>query len=174
MSESLAPISVVTAFYKSEQEARHVLRALRALGEHGRVQILDAAVIVSDKKSSGLRMAGGETHAAQGERRRAAGGIIDRIFPPSILHVKPIGRAARAAEDHFVEQGFDRNLLREIGENLTPKGAALVAVIEETWLKEMNKAIHESATLTRYGIDADASGRLGTSVAARRGKHGAC
>jgi uncharacterized membrane protein len=155
-----APISVVAVFYRNESEASAVLQMLNELHGNGAAEILDAALIVRDRTSGRLKIAEGTAPANEERPGRGVAGIIARIFPPSILGLEAVGRPARTAQEHFAEEGFDANLLKEIGENLTPEGAALIAVIEETWLEKLTGTIQGRSDVLRYGLDARASRRL--------------
>lgn len=156
------PISLVAAFYGDEAKAREMLEALQRMEEDGAIQILDAAVMTKAEKSGKLTISErAEFTTKKGAIGGAlAGGLLAVIFPPSILALGAVGAAAGAAVGHFTDQGFDNNLLQEIGENLPAGGSALVAVIEETWLERLSKAIEGYADLSRFTLDAEAGAKL--------------
>jgi uncharacterized membrane protein len=95
---------------------------------------------------------GGRDMAAAGA---IAGGILGAIFPPSILALGAVGAAAGAALAHFTDQGFNNNLLKEIGENLPPGGAALVAVVEEKWLADLSDTLSDYSAMERFAMRPD-------------------
>jgi uncharacterized membrane protein len=136
--------SVVAAFYESQAQARRVLRALHM---PTREELLDAALITGDES--------GKLKIVDGERDTEAG-VIEAIFPPSVLAVKAKGREADRAHQHFIRRGFQQNLLKEIGENLPPGGAALVTVIEERWLTGLREVMASPVGFERYPIEAEA------------------
>ena len=155
-------ISVVAAFYAYEHKARKMLSALERMEGDGAIQLLDAAVMSKAEDSDKLIIdERAELTKKKGAVRGAvAGGLLALIFPPSILALGAVGAATGAAVGHFTDQGFDNNLLREIGENLPAGGSALVAVIEETWLEHLGTAIEGYADLSRFTLDAEAGARL--------------
>lgn len=155
-------ISVVAAFYADEHKARKMLSALEKMEGDGAIQLLDAAVMSKAEDSDKLIIdERAELTKKKGAVRGAvAGGLLALIFPPSILALGAVGAATGAAVGHFTDQGFDNNLLREIGENLPADGSALVAVIEETWLEHLGTAIEGYADLSRFTLDAEAGARL--------------
>ncbi len=122
MSESTSPISLIAAFYRNETDAGEMLAQLKQMDKDGTVDIIDAAVMV--KAEDGRKLKVNETAeltAKKGGLRGAlVGGALGIIFPPSILAMAAVGAAAGAALGHFTDQGFDNNLLKEIGENLPP------------------------------------------------------
>ena len=156
------PLSLVTAFYAEGTKAQEMLTVLQKMEEDGAIQLLDAAVMSKTVDSGKLTI----TEQAELTKKKGAmggalaGGLLAIIFPPSILALGAVGAAAGAAIGHFTDQGFDNNLLQEIGENLPAGGSALVAVIEETWLERLSTAIEGYADLSRFTLDAEAGARL--------------
>ena len=161
MAADEPPISLVAAFYSDESKARRMLKALEKLEEDGAIQLLDAAIMSRTESGTLSINEKGELTKKKGAIRGAvAGGLLAVIFPPSILALGAVGAAAGAALGHFTDQGFENNLLQEVGENLPAGGSALVAVIEETWLERLSAAIAGYADLTRFTLDADAGAKL--------------
>lgn len=162
MSASPAPVSVVAAYYEIPSEALVALGALRKLERCGAIEIVDAAVMSRREGGKSLQI----TETAELSKKKlavagaVAGGALGIIFPPSILALGAVGAAAGAAIGHFTDQGFDNNLLKEIGENLPPNGAALVAVIEEKWLAELSDTLAGYADLERFAMKPEFTARL--------------
>jgi uncharacterized membrane protein len=156
------PISLIAAFYAGENDAKLVLDALKKMHDDGSVKLLDAAVMVRDEKSDKIKIKEtAELTATKGAAAGAAvGGVIGIIFPPAILGTAAIGAAAGAALGHFTDQGFNNNLLKEVGENLPPGGSAIVAVVEETWFERLSGALRGYSQISRYAVDADAAAHL--------------
>jgi len=162
MAQAENAVSVIAAFYRNQDQANLVLETLQQMQKDGAVKLLDAAVMVRDNESDKIRIK--ETAEVTGRKGAVGGavvgGIIGVIFPPSILATAAIGAAAGAVLGHFTDQGFKNNLLKEIGENLPPGGSAIVAVVEETWFKQLSSALHGYSQIARYAVDADAAARL--------------
>ena len=162
MASDKPPISLVAAFYSDEKTAVEMLAALEQMEKDGTIQLLDAAVMSKRDDSGKLTI---HERAELTKKKGAiggavAGGLLAVIFPPSILALGAVGAATGAAIGHFTDQGFDNNLLQEIGENLPAGGSALVAVIEETWLEHLSKTIEGYANLSRFTLDAEAGAKL--------------
>ena len=161
MATDKPPISLVAAFYADEEKAAEMLIALEKMEDDGAIQLLDAAVMSKDDDGKlSIRERAELTKKKGAVRGAVAGGLLAIIFPPSILALGAVGAATGAAIGHFTDQGFDNNLLQEIGENLPAGGSALVAVIEETWLERLSAAIAGYADLSRFTLDAEAGARL--------------
>ena len=161
MATDSPPISLVAAFYADDKKAQEMLQALEKMEKDGSIRLLDAAVMRRTDSGKLTVHERAEISKKRGAIRGAvAGGLLAIIFPPSILALGAVGAATGAAFGHFTDQGFDNNLLQEIGENLPAGGSALIAVIEETWLERLSKAIAGYEDLSRFTLDAEAGARL--------------
>ncbi len=162
MSVQSNPISLIAAFYRNDTDAGEMLAQLKQMDKDGIVDIIDAAVMV--KAEDGRKLKVNETAeftAKKGGIRGAlAGGVLAIFFPPSILAMAAVGAAAGAAFGHFTDQGFDNNVLKEIGENLPPGGSCIIAVVEETWLAKLSTALEGYVDLARYTLDAESAAKL--------------
>ncbi len=162
MSGAAGPISVIAAFYGNENEAGEMLAHLKQMDKDGTIEIIDAAVMV--KAEDGRKLKVNETAEFTAKKvgvlGALLGGVLGIIFPPSILAMGAVGAAAGAALGHFTDQGFDNNLLKEIGENLPPGGSCIVAVINETWLAKLATALEGYVDLARYTLDAESAAKL--------------
>lgn len=162
LSSDLAPVSVIAAYYENPSKASEALETLQRLQKRGAIEVLDAAVMIRREDSNTLQI----TETAEWGRKKAAvvgavaGGVLGVIFPPSILAIGAVGAVAGAALAHFTDQGFDNNLLKEVGENLPPGGAALVAVIEERWLADLSETLADYSDLERFAMKPEFAAKL--------------
>lgn len=133
-----AQISVVIAYYRDQMESSAALHSLdrRPITGHA----LEAAILRREEREDRLEIA----EVADFGRHELSGPSIATLFPPSILALGSVGESTTAATTHFRDQGMDINLLKEVGENLPPRGAALVLMIEEQWLAELSDILRES------------------------------
>ena len=164
MTDAINLISVFAAFYTNETEAAEVLARLKQMDKDGAIDIIDAAVMVraEDGRKVKVKETAEFTAKKGGVRGAIVGGLLGIIFPPPILAMGAVGAAAGAALGHFTDQGFDNNLLKEIGENLPPGGSCVVAVVEETWVTQLSTALEGYSDLARYGMDAEVAAKLTT------------
>jgi uncharacterized membrane protein len=158
---SRAPLSVIAAYYDETQPAQDTLKVLERLRDRGAIEIVDAAIMSRPNGSDCLQITE-SAELGRGKMTAAgaiAGGLLGVIFPPSILALGSVGAAAGAALAHFTDQGFDNNLLKEIGENLPPGGAALVAVVEEKWLADLSETLSDYSAMERFAMRPDVTAR---------------
>jgi uncharacterized membrane protein len=140
-----APLDVIVAAYNDQEGAKKALGQLREAQKEKVIAIKDAAVIWKDKDS---KLHVSETGDMTGTRGAAYGGVAGAVLG---VIAGPVGWAALggAAIGGLVaklrDSGFDNKRLEALGANLTPGSSAIVAVIEHTWVTEIEKILVETA-----------------------------
>jgi uncharacterized membrane protein len=143
--------SLVAWFYDAQKDAFQALLALQRV-EHTRglrsVGVADAAVM-SEASRGRIRV------DRTIEFREGSEYALGEIFPPAILTQLATGADAPSVCDHFSQLGFRGNVLREIGENLPRDGAALVVLLKEEWLVELQDILHGEVYMERWALDVE-------------------
>ncbi len=140
-----APIDVVIAAYNEEDGAKKALDELKSAQKDKVIAIKDAAVLRKDKDGKLHVM---ETGDMTGKRGALYGGVAGAVLGAL---TGPVGWAALggAAIGGLVaklqDSGFDNKRLASVGANLQPSTSAIVAVIEHTWVTELENALKETA-----------------------------
>jgi uncharacterized membrane protein len=159
MSE--VPVQVVVAAFKDENTAAEALKALKQARNQGLIRIVDAAVLRKDEKGKlhikeTADMGGGKGAVIGG----VAGGVIGLLAGPvgwAALGGAVIGGLAAKLKDG----GFKDERLKKLGEGLGPGNSAIVAVVEHTWVREVEKAMAEAgADVLTEQISADVAQQL--------------
>jgi uncharacterized membrane protein len=155
------PIDVLVAAFPTEDGASNALHGLERAKKDGVIQIKDAAVLRRDP-SNQLHIA--ET-TDKGFGRGAvlggvAGAVVGVIAGPigwATLGGAAVGGLAAKLRDG----GFPDERLRRMGEGLQPGSSAVVAVVEHTWLEEVEHMLEEEgADLMTDAIAADIATQL--------------
>jgi uncharacterized membrane protein len=155
----LVQISILTAFFDHLEDAREAFSALGRLPAEAGVRVLDAALMVPSE-------AGRIEKDPPAEKPAPTAGAysLASLFPAEVLDLKAMGSKAQAAAAHFREYGLETNLLQEIGENVAPSGAALVAIVEEAWTEDLEGLLSASAGVAFHSVVPEASQPLGLGV----------
>jgi uncharacterized membrane protein len=139
------PVQAIIAAFDSEQAADKALQELKALQKEKAIKIKDAAVLRRDADS---KLHVKETAELTGKKGAVVGGVTGALLG---VIAGPVGWAALggAAIGGLVgklrDSGFDNKRLEEWGANLTPGSSAIVAVIEHTWVREVEALLREQA-----------------------------
>jgi uncharacterized membrane protein len=146
--ESDVPVEVVLAAFNDENGAEKALGELKQAKKDRLIGIRNAAVLWKDDKGKlhfkeTADMRGGKGAVIGG----VIGGVVGLIFPPSILASAAVGAAVGGFSARLHDAGFPDDRLREVGKGLKPNTSALIAVIEDVWVREVE------AELKQYGAD---------------------
>ncbi len=162
MSKLDEPVVVMVAIYTTEIDGDLTLATLNQWKKDGKIEVIDAAVMVRDGNSGNFEIKKpGEPSAKRGAKRGAiAGGLLSVIFPPSILALGAAGAVAGAVVGHFRNHGLDTDVLKKIGDRVPRGGSAIVAVIEKRWVDQFAKIVKGYGELTSYALDPKAAARL--------------
>jgi uncharacterized membrane protein len=138
------PVQVVVAAFKDENSASEALKALKQARNQGLIKIVDAAVL---RKDADGKLHIKETADMGGGKGAVIGGVLGGVV--GVL-AGPIGWAALggavigglAAKMH--DGGFKDERLKKLGEGLGPGNSAIVAIVELTWVKQVEKAMADA------------------------------
>lgn len=160
MSE--VPVQVVIAAFKEEEAADEVLRALKAAKKEHLIGIQNAAVLRRDQKSKlhvkELKDWGGGRGAAFGG---ALGAVVGVLAGPGALAVGAAGALIGGLAAKLRDSGFSNRRLEAIGDALQPGTSAIVAVVEHTWVAELEREMEEAnAEVMTAAIAADVAQQL--------------
>jgi len=160
MSE--VPIQIIVAAFKDENTARQALMSLKQAQKERLIKIDNAAVLHKDKKGKlhikeTADMGGGKGAALGG----VAGAAIGVIAGPALLVPAAVGALVGGLAAKLRDSGFKDARLEALGERLQPGSSAIVAVVEHSWVAQVQAAMAQAGadTLTAQ-IGADISEQL--------------
>jgi uncharacterized membrane protein len=157
MSEN--PVQIIIAAFNSPAKAGEVMAELKAGKKEGLLGIIDAAVVVKDAEGK-LKVTDSKRRSTKGF---VTGGVIGGVVG---LLAGPVGWVALGGGAIGALLGKVRGAplkreMTDIGDALTPNSSAIVAVIEHTWVSQLEAAMAaEGAKIVRDEIKADIAGQL--------------
>ena len=160
MSEN--PVQLVVAAFKDEDSAKEVLKDLKEAQRERLIKIENAAVLRKDEKGK-LHIQ--ETRDMGGGKGAAIGGVggaaIGLIAGPALLVPAAVGALVGGLAAKLRDSGFSNQRLETLGEGLQPGTSAIVAVVEHTWVGEVEDALAEAeADVITAEIGADIAAQL--------------
>lgn len=158
---SNVPVELIVAAFQEENGAEAAYKELKQAKKEHLIKIMDAAVIRRDEKNKlhikDVHDMGGGKGAGIGA---LVGGAIGLLAGPVVL-VGAAGALIGGLAAKMKDGGFPDTRLKQIGEGLQPGTSALVAVIEHTWVAELEDALAEAgATVVTEAISADIAEQL--------------
>lgn len=159
---SQVPVELIVAAFQDERGADNALKKLQRAKKQRLIGIQNAAVIRRDQND---RLHISETADWSGGKGAAAGaivgGAIGLIFPPAVLASGAVGAAVGGLAARLRDSGFRDEHLREIGAALKPGTSAIVAVVEHTWVADLERELAaQGAKTVREAIAADIAAQL--------------
>jgi uncharacterized membrane protein len=158
---SNVPIELIVAAFQDEKGAETAYKELKQAKKEHLIKIQDAAVIRRDAKNKlhikDVHDMGGGKGAGIGA---VLGGAIGILAGPVVL-VGAAGALIGGLAAKMRDGGFPDSRLKTIGEGLQPGTSALVAVIEHTWVKDLENDLAEAgAQVMTESISADIAEQL--------------
>jgi uncharacterized membrane protein len=161
-----APVTVAFAEFDDPTAAKNALRTLQQMERDGSIDVLDAGVV--EKADDGkIKITDTAKHARRKDLGVGAlvGGVVGVIFPPSIIASAAVGGAAGAIVGHLRHDSkFDTKEMKEAADKMEPGSSALVAVIEQRWMKQLQIAAEGYHHLFTQGVQPETAATMTTAV----------
>ncbi|MFC1960970.1 DUF1269 domain-containing protein, partial [Chloroflexota bacterium] len=149
------------AAFQDEDSANAVLKELKAAKKEHLIGIENAAVIRKDEK--------GKIHIKQtadvtGKRATiggVAGAAIGLIAGPALVVPVAVGALIGGLSAKLKDSGFSAEHLETLGAGLEPGTSAIVAVVEHTWVAQVEAELAEAAAdVVTANLQADIAAQL--------------
>jgi uncharacterized membrane protein len=157
MSET--PVQVIVAAYPTPDGAARRMAELQEVQQEHLVGIIDMAVVVKDGAGK-LKITNSRRRSTRG---LVTGGVVGGLVG---LLAGPVGWAALGGGAIGALVGKVRGAplkreLQDLGESLTPNSSAIVAVVEHTWVTDLQRQLAaEGAKVVHDEIKADIAAQL--------------
>ena len=156
------PIQLIVAAFKDEKAAKQALKALKQAQKEKLIKIENAAVLRKDEKGKlHIRETadmGGKKGATLGG---VAGAVVGLIAGPALLVPAAVGALVGGLSAKLRDSGFSDKRLEALGAGLKPGTSAIIAVVEHTWVTQVEDLMAEAeADVLTASISADISQQL--------------
>jgi uncharacterized membrane protein len=156
------PVQLIVAAFPDEKAADNALKELKRAKKKKLIKIENAAVIRKDEKGKlhikeTADLGGGQGAVLGG----VAGAAIGLIAGPALVVPVAVGALVGGLTAKAKDMGFSDERLKKLGEGLTPGSSAIVAVVDLTWVEQVQKELEEEgADLLTAQLEADIAGQL--------------
>ncbi len=163
MSERVENYEIMFAVYDSVDGASGAVDSLKAMDKSKAIDIIDAATLVKDDEGNTTVKQESLPTVKKGLGVGALiGGAIGLLFPPSILGAAAIGAGVGAGSAKLAQMALENEDLQQAAQDLEPGTSAFIAVVDNTWAKQLQAAITGYQRLAEHTLDAEASGIIGS------------
>lgn len=154
------PVQVIVAAFNSPDAAGQLMDDLKLGKKAGLIGIKDAAVVVKNEKGK-LKITDAKKRKAKGfVTGGVIGGVIGLIAAPPAAAVAAGGGLVGYLTGKLKGAAL-KSEMKELGLALTPNSSAIVAVIEHSWVSQLEEVMAAAgAQLIREAIQADIAQQL--------------
>jgi uncharacterized membrane protein len=162
MRMSEAPVQLLVAAFTDEDAADTVFNQLKEAKKEKLIHIQDVAVIKRDQDSKIHINEPKDWKAGKGAGVGAViGAALGIITGPGVVLTTAAGAAIGGLAAKLRDAGFPDDQLRQVGEALKPGTSAIVAIIEHTWVADLEQEMQaQGAQVMRQEIAADITKQL--------------
>jgi uncharacterized membrane protein len=159
-SDSKAPVDLYIAAYPDAGAAQGDWDAIKQAASDDVIKV-DGLVLVS-RDSDGKIHVDDDFHTARkGAMWGAVGGaVVGLIFPPSLLAGAAIGAGAGLGIGGLKSHREKKAIKADVEDALPVDSSGIVALFEETWVTDVDKALSHAAKLTKHEVDADSAAEV--------------
>lgn len=159
---------LVAVAYPDPETAQTVLGKLVEM-QKGELIKLEDAVVVERRGDGKVKLRQTSSTTAIGATGGALwGGLIGLLFFAPLLGMA-VGAAAGAAGGAMTDTGIDDNFMKQLGTELQPGGAALVALVHSaTQDKVLNELGQYGGKLVHTSLDTESEDSLRAAIEARQ------
>jgi uncharacterized membrane protein len=154
------PVQVIVAAFNSPEAASALMADLKQGKKAGLIGIVDAAVVVKNAKGK-LKITDAKRRSRKGlVTGGVVGGVIGLIVAPPVTAIAAGGGVIGALVGKLRSAPLKAEM-KDIGAALQPNTSAIIAIIEHTWVEQLEAAMAEAgAQLIRDVIKADIAEQL--------------
>ena len=151
--DSDVPVDLYIAAYGDADAAEEDFDALKELVRDGLI-FMDVAVLVSRDAEGKLTVKENAHEVAKGGMVGALGGfVLGLIFPAGVIAATVVGGAAGAGIGGLTSHQREHEIKKELEDVLPPDSSGIVAIFEEVWVEQVEKALAKAGKIDKEKID---------------------
>lgn len=152
---------VVMATFPTESGAEEAVGQLEAMAKAGSIEIIEAAVISRDLEGeTSVRQVNLPTAKKWAGKGALIGGIVGVIFPPAVIGSALVGAGIGAGSAALAKYALKNDELEAAANDLEPGTSSFLAVLDQTWVKQLAAAMEGYDKLAEHTLDATTSANL--------------
>ncbi|HXL42838.1 MAG TPA: DUF1269 domain-containing protein [Gaiellaceae bacterium] len=156
-TDTAAPVDLYIATYPDPDAARGDWDTIKQLAKDDLIKV-DGLILVS-------RRADGKIHVDDDfhETRKGAtwglvgGAVVGLIFPPALLASAAVGAGIGAGAGALVSHGQKEEIKADVDDTLPVNSSGIVAIFEEQWADDIEKALSNAGNVTKEKVDKDSA-----------------
>jgi uncharacterized membrane protein len=165
-SDTDAPVDLYIAAYADADAAKDDWDAIKDLASAGTIKV-DGLILVSRRADGKIHVDDDLHTTAKGAGWGAVGGaVLGLIFPPSLLVGTAVGAGIGAGTGALVSHHEKKEIKADVQETLPVNSSGIVAVFEDEWAEDIEKALSSATNVTKEKVDGKSAKKVKDGVSA--------
>src|SRR6478609_1157192 len=156
---------LVVGSYDDAAAASSDYQALRGGQDTGGYEIVGAVVLVRDKDGKVQVKEHGDKSVGHGAAWGAGAGVVVGLFAPPLLAATAVGAGIGAILGKIKKGREEKKFGVDVDEYLAPGTSAVVAVVDDKWADNVEKALTRADKRISKAIEADDYEKLQQAIA---------
>lgn len=148
-------LALVVGSYDDTNAASEDYQALRSGQDAGGYEIVGAVVLDRDKDGKVQVKEHGDKSVGKGAAWGAGAGVVVGLFAPPLLAATAIGAGIGAILGKIKKNHEEKHFGVDVDEYLAPGTSAVVAVVDDKWADQVEKALQRSDKRISKAIESD-------------------
>ena len=163
-STSEAPVDLYIAAYDDPDAARGDWDTIKELANDDAIKV-DGLILVSRRTDGKIHVDDDFHETRKGAAWGAVGGaVVGLIFPPAFLASAAVGAGVGAGAGALVSHARTEEIKYDVEETLPLNSSGIVAVFEEQWEDDIDKALSSASNVTKEKVDSDSADQVKTAA----------
>jgi uncharacterized membrane protein len=164
MAEHEVPVDLYIAAYSDPSAAQEDWDTIKQLARD-KVITVDGLVLVSRDAEGTIDVKDNAHDVGRGAAIGAVGGaIVGLIFPPAFLASAVVGAGIGAGTGAIVDRRQKKEIKADVEEVLPPGSSGIVALFEERWVADVEKALTRADKVTKHEVDSESAEEVKTTA----------
>jgi uncharacterized membrane protein len=157
MAGSDAPVDLYIAAYSDPNAAQADWDDIKQLARD-KIITVDGLVLVSRADDGTISVKDNANDVGRGAAIGAIGGaVIGLIFPPALLASAAVGAGIGAGTGAILDHQQKKEIKADVEEVLPPGSSGIVALFEERWVTDVEKALSKADKVTKHEVDSESA-----------------
>ena len=159
-----APIDLYIAAYADPDAARGDWDTIKELAKEDTIKV-DGLILVSRRADGKIHVDDDFHETRKGAAWGAVGGaVVGLIFPPALIASAAVGAGIGAGAGALVSHGQKEEIKEDVDDTLPVNSSGIVAMFEEQWEDEIDKALPNASNVTKEKVDSDSADQVKTAA----------
>ena len=159
-STSEAPVDLYIAAYDDPNAARGDWDTIKELAKDDTIKV-DGLILVSRRADGKIHVDDDFHETGKGAALGAVGGaVVGLIFPPALLASAAVGAGIGAGAGALVSHSRKEEIKADVDDTLPLNSSGIVAIFEEEWENDIDKALSGASNVTKEKVDSDSADQV--------------